>query len=133
MLFFFKETLVTIFSISSYLYQFIIIFLTVTFFEIERHPNDIYLKEVFIGLLMILACVKIPIFYVVIPPLIYLFYDDYKIFFKPRIFSIGILSFLSLVAIAAIPQSMEIVEITRYSLMNVFDFDSARSLADFVC
>ena len=129
LLFFFKETFGYNLSISSYLYQFIIIFLTVTFFEIERHPNDIYLKEVFIGLLMILACVKIPIFYVVIPPLIYLFYDDYKIFFKPRIFSIGILSFLSLVAIAAIPQSMEIAEITRYSLMNVFDFDSARSLA----
>tara|TARA_Y100001970_G_scaffold291227_1_gene427586 strand:- start:1107 stop:2780 length:1674 start_codon:yes stop_codon:yes gene_type:complete len=129
LLFFFKETFGYNLSISSYLYQFILIFLTITFFEIERQPNDVSLKEAFIGLMMILACVKIPIFYVVIPPLIYLLYDDYKIFFKPRILSIAILSFFSLVAIVAIPQSKEIAEITRYSLMNVFDFDSARSLA----
>ena len=129
LLLFFKETVGYNLSISSYLYQLILIFISIIFFEFDSKPNTSMLEEAFIGLLMIMVCVKIPIFYAILPSLLYLFYKNPIIFFRPRLLSIGILSFLSLVAIVAIPQSPQVAEITRYSLMNIFNFDSARSLA----
>ena len=129
LLLFFKETVGYNLSISSYLYQLILIFISIIFFEFESKPNTSMPVEAFIGLLMILICVKIPIFYAILPSLLYLFYKNPIIFFRPRLLFVGILSFLSLVAIVAIPQSPQVAEITRYSLMNIFNFDSARSLA----
>ena len=129
LLFFFKETIGYNLSISSYLYQLVLIFVAIILFELEATPNNKTLQEAFIALLMMMLCVKIPIFYVIIPSLLYLFFQNPKLFFGPRLFSIAALCFLSLLTIVLIPQSPQIAEITKYSIMNILDYDSARSLA----
>jgi hypothetical protein len=129
LLFFFKETIGYNLSISSYLYQLVLMFVAIIFFELDATPNNQTLQEAFIALLMMMLCIKIPIFYVIIPSLLYLFFQNPKLFFKPRLFSIAALCFLSLLTIVLIPQSPQIAEITKYSIMNILDYDSARSLA----
>ena len=129
LLFFFKETIGYNLSISSYLYQVVLILIATVFFEINSKPENKYLEEAFIGLFMILVCIKIPIFYAILPALLFLFFKDPKIFFQPRLFFIGVLCLMSLIAIVAIPQSKEVAEITRYSLINIFEPDSIRSIA----
>lgn len=129
LLFFFKETIGYNISISSYLYQLVLIFIAIVFFELDTIPNSRLHKEAIIALLMMLLCVKIPIFYAIIPSLLYLFYKDPKCFFRLRLLSLGILCFLSLLAIALTPQSPEIAKITQYSVINIFNYESLSTLA----
>jgi len=129
LLFFFKETIGYNISISSYLYQIALIFLAIIFFDLDISPNNKSLQAAFMSILIMLACVKIPIFYVVLPPLLYLFFNNPRQFFEPRLFSISVLCFFNLLSILLIPRSPEIEEITKYSLMNIFNYDSVRTIA----
>ena len=84
-LFLFKETFYYTLSISSFLYALTLLIIGKTALAIKSESNFDE-KVLFVVLLSILMVMKIPIFYAVLPALIFLFFKDYKLLTKSIFF-----------------------------------------------
>ena len=127
-LFLFKETFYYTLSISSFLYALTLLIIGQTSLMINAE-SEFEQKVLFIVLLSILMVMKIPIFYAVIPALIFLFYKDYKIFINSRYIFFSILIFLNLLIIYITPISEQIKYLTVFSIINPLNLDELRTIA----
>ncbi len=127
-LFLFKETFYYTLSISSFLYALTLLIIGKTALAIKSESNFDE-KVLFVVLLSILMVMKIPIFYAVLPALIFLFFKDYKLFVNKKYIFFAVLIFFNLLIIYITPISEQIKYLTVFSIINPFNIDELRTLA----
>jgi hypothetical protein len=127
-LFLFKETFYYTLSISSFLYGLTLLIIGKTALSINSE-SDFEQKVLFIVLLSILMVMKIPIFYAVVPALLFMFFKNYKLFINSRYIFFSILIFLNLLIIYITPISEQIKYLTVFSIINPLNLDELRTLA----
>lgn len=123
-LYFFKESFYYSLSISSYLYALILIVLAKLSIK-----NDRKFLPIIFCVLVSLTAIKIPIYYAVLPSLVYLLLFLKKSILRIESILFCYFVFLSLLGIALIPISDDVSGIVSYSLMNPFILDDLKSLA----
>ena len=94
--------IVNVFSISSFLYALTLLLIGKTALSIKSE-SDSEQKVLFVVLLSILMVMKAPIFYAVIPALIYLFFKDYRLFINKKYIFFASLIFLNLLIMYIVP------------------------------
>ena len=127
-LFLFKETIYYTLSISSFLYALTLLLIGKTALSIKSE-NDSEQKVLFVVLLSILMVMKAPIFYAVIPALIYLFFKDYRLFINKKYIFFASLIFLNLLIMYIVPVSEQIKYLTVFSIIDPFNLEDLRTLA----
>lgn len=126
---FYKETIIYNFSISNYLYQLTLIILFHSFIQLLKHDaNNGDGGYEFVAILIFLIQIKIPIFYLPLASLAYIFLMKPKVILDKKIVFLFAITFLHLISIIIIPRSTSIQQIVEYSLINPFKFSDLTSM-----
>lgn len=126
---FYKETIIYNFSISNYLYQLTLIILFHSFIQLLKHDgNNGDGGYEFLVILIFLIQIKIPIFYLPLASLAYIFFMKPIFILDKKIVFLFLVTFLHLISIIIIPRSAVIEQIVEYSLINPFTLSDLSSM-----